>query len=874
MEVALAEHDAILRDAIGPRGEVFSTMGDGMAAAFPTARDAVLAAVAAQRELLGHEWGDGGPLRVRMGVHFGAAQQRGGDYFGRTLNRCARLMAVGHGGQILVSAAARAELADDVTLVDLGVHRLRDLSDPEHVFQVVADGLDQRFPPLHSLEATVGNLPLQPTSFVGRDAETAAVISALSAYRVVTLAGVGGVGKTRLAVQVAAELSPRFADGTWLCELAPVGDPVAVPHALAAVLGVQPTGGGSITDAVLSRLAYATALLIIDNCEHVLDAAGSLIEAIVHRCSGVVVLATSRELLGVDGETVVPVKSLSPEASAQLFADRGRAYRGDQVTTDDASIAEICARLDGLPLAIELAAARVASMTPSEIAARLDERFRLLTGGRRTALERQRTLRGAVDWSFDLLRPAEQRVLTRLSVFAGGFTLDACEVVAADAQMLGVDAVESLVKKSMVVAELASDGQSSRYSMLETIRQYAEEQLFEGGEADAFRRRHAEYFADFAEEGWRAEQTSEEVRWSQLIEVERANFRAALAWATEHSEPELAARILDALGIHAWFHLWSEFDDWTQSVVEVIEPADVGVSEQAARVYAMASVFAWGAADNNRAQQLVEEGFKRPNRSPSDTALLYVARASVALTSGDIEGAVADDRAAVEFANCAGDAWLTAFNKAHLALSLAASNDPASATAVAHEALAAARATGSATAIAYSAFAMADSIIDSDPDGAVQYLREADAAVDAAGLSFMVALIRTSLITALGRSSEPLRSVPGYLSLLDELRTGVTVAHRRALVRNAAELLARLGRVDVVALVNGTMERWASRPPAGSPEAIRLETAIAAARASLGQEFDAFTSRGSALTDDELATIVRQALTAIGGRVDFNTVLH
>jgi predicted ATPase len=836
-------------------------MGDGMAAAFTNAGAAVNAAVAAQRALRTHAWGVTGPLRVRMGIHVGAAQHREGDYFGRTLNRCARLMAVGHGGQILVSAVARADLPANIVLVDLGVHRLRDLGDPERVFQVVADGLEEHFPPLLSLDVLAGNLPLQPTSFVGRDAEVTALRSMLSTHRVVTLAGVGGVGKTRLAVQVAAEMSPSFAEGTWLCELAPIADPEAVPHVLASVLGVDASSGGSITDALLARLGKTEMLIVLDNCEHLLEAAGALAEAIVHRCPGVVVLATSREPLGVDGETVVAVKSLPLAASSQLFADRALAMRGDPVgAPDDPSVAEICTRLDGVPLAIELAAARVASMTPVEIAARLDERFRLLTGGRRSALERHRTLRGAVDWSFDLLQPAEQRFLGRLSVFAGGFTLDAAEAVAADDEMLGIDAVESLVKKSMVVAEVAVGGRRSRYSMLETIRQYAEELMVGSGEADAVRRRHAAYFASFAEEGARAEQTVDEADWAPRIEVERANLRAALTWAVDDGAGAVAARIVAWLGMHAWFHLWSEFDGWAQSTSHVIELAPDVAPELFARAIAVSAVFAWGAGDNERARRLVARGFAQSSPSDLACAILYNARASTALALGDADGAVADDRRAVECATRSGDVWWTALNLAHLALSTAASGEAAAAVAIAHEGLLSARRTQSATAIAYAAFALADTIIDDDADAAVLYLEEANRAVDSAGLSFMVALTRSSLVTAQGRSTDPLGSVPGYLELLEQWQTGLTTAHLRATVRNAAEMLARVGHVEVAALVHGAMTGWSTRPPPGSPEALRLDTAIESARRTLGREFDALISRGKSLSDDELVAVVREAL--------------
>ena len=337
-------------------------------------------------------------------------------------------------------------------------------------------------------------------------------------------------------------------------------------------------------------------------------------------------------------------------------------------------------------------------------------------------------------------------------------------------------------------------------------------------------------------------------------------MRAAVAWSLDRGEGGFAARIVGALGMHAWFHLWSEFDAWTQSVANLVCGTTELSPDVAARAYAISAVFAWGAGDNERARRFVERGFEEPRRSDLTTAILYIARASTALTLGDVEQAVADDRAAVEYARQAGDAWWTGFSKAHLALSTAASSDTAEAAAIAHEALAAARRTQSATLIAYSAFALADTIIDDDPDAAVHYLEAADAAVDAAGLSFMVALIRSSLVTAQGRSSEALSSVPGYLELLEQWRTGVTTAHLRATVRNAAEMLARVGRFDVIALVDGAMEGWGARPPAGSPEAVRLDAAIDAARRARGRDFDDLVARGKRLSDDELVAVVRDAL--------------
>ncbi len=438
MRAALARHDEILREAVeGHRGHVVKTTGDGLHAVFATAHDAVLAGVDAQRDLSAETWALPTPLRVRMGVHTGEADLREGDYYGTAVNRAARVSAAAHGGQIVVSHATE-EVARDhlgaLELVDLGEHRLRDLARPERVFQVGAVGLDTDFPPLRSLDAFPSNLPPQLTSFVGREDELMLVEKALEETRLVTLVGVGGVGKTRLATQIAAEVLPRFPDGAWLCELAAAGDPEAMIQVVAATLGVQPHPNVSLEGSILEYLRAKRLLVVLDNCEHLLETAGDLAEGVLRECPGVRILATSREGLAVLGEQVWPLRSLRPPASesvddvaistaGRLFTERAQAAApGFGIDAANAvAVAEICRRLDGIPLAIELAAARVTAMSPTEIARLLDERFRLLTGGRRTAVERHQTLRATVDWSYSLLEPDERLVFERLGVFSGDF---------------------------------------------------------------------------------------------------------------------------------------------------------------------------------------------------------------------------------------------------------------------------------------------------------------------------------------------------------------------------------------------------------------------------------------------------------------------
>ena len=459
MGVALAGHDEVLRGEIEAHGGwLFKHTGDGVCAALASPKSAV----GAQPVL---------ELPVRMGLATGEAELRDGDYFGTVLNRAARVMASGHGGQVLLDGST-AGLCSSIDLMALGPRRLRDIAKPVEVFQVLAAGLRREFPPLATLDAAPGNLRPPTTSFIGREAELAEVQEALQAHRLVTLTGVGGVGKTRLATEVAAQLADEFPDGVWFFELAAVTDPAAVPDAVAAVLGITQQPGKSLNESVAAALEGRVRLLVFDNCEHVRDAAADLVEAILAHSATVRVLATSREGLGVADEQVWPVPSLDlsggiDSAAVSLFVERARsvAPRFSMATADEAAaVVEICQRLDGIPLAIELAASRMASMTASEVRARLDQRFRLLVGSRR-GLERHHTLRHAVAWSYDHLDDEEKSLLERCSVFAGGFDLEsACAVGGFDGfdDYAVLDLLDALVRKSLLVADRSSGGPGFR----------------------------------------------------------------------------------------------------------------------------------------------------------------------------------------------------------------------------------------------------------------------------------------------------------------------------------------------------------------------------------------------------------------------------
>ena len=569
MRAAVDRHFALLRAAIAAHGgHIFRTEGDGLCAAFATAPPALAAALAAQVALHTKPWPAGDALRVRMALHTGAAEVQDGDYVGACLNRMGRLHKLGHGCQTLLSRTTcdlvREALPAGAGLRDLGEHRLRDLAEPEQVFQLLHPELPADFPPLKSVDVPRHNLPVQLTSFVGRERELADVQQVVSSVRLLTLTGAGGVGKTRLALQVAAALVDQFPDGVWLVDLAPLADPGLVAQTVASVLRVREEPGRPLEATLADTLRPRQLLLLLDNCEHLVAACGQLADALLRVCPEVRLLATSREALGIAGETTwrVPPLALPPPEcrppaghlagfeAVRLFLDRARAVRPDFGLTDEnaAAVAQVCRRLDGIPLALELAAARVPVLTPEQIAARLDDCFRLLTGGSRTVLPRQQTLRALVDWSYDLLSEWEQALFRRLAAFAGGWTLEAAEAVCAGEIIASDEILEllaHLVSKSLVVAD--EQGGARRYRLLQTIRQYAAERLRAAGEAAAVRGRHRDWFLAQAEQAEAALWGPGQAAWLERLEVEHDNLRAALEWSRAADDGEAMLRLAGAL---------------------------------------------------------------------------------------------------------------------------------------------------------------------------------------------------------------------------------------------------------------------------------------------------------------------------------------
>ena len=579
MRLVLSRHDEIVRAAIATfGGSVFKHTGVGLCAAFASAPDALAAAVGTQTALAAEQWLGGVPLRVRIGLHTGTASPTEGDYFGPTVNRAARVMSAGHGGQVVCSAATAA-LCREAAFRDAGLHLLAGVG-PERLLVAVAGEDDAR--PLRSIGMAPTNLAGEASSFVGRESEVAEVAALLGSHRLVSLVGPGGIGKTRLAVESAAAAAALFGDGVWFCDLAPLGDGNQVPASVADAIGARQQPGMSRADSVVQFLEHRRCLLILDNCEHVLDAAARLARRLIE-VEGPVVLATSRELLGMRGEQLWPVAPLdTSNAAVHLFLDRAR-ERDPHFEVDDAgrdAVLEICRRVDGIPLAIELTAARTSALSPQAIAARLHDRFRLLRGGRRG--ERHQTLRDALQWSYELLSDAEARLFDRLSVFAGGFSLDAAEAVCADDPLVDggdvLDLVTGLVDKSMVQRDR---GSGERFVLLETLRQFAEEQLHARGDSSRCRDCHARYYGDLvvAEEA-RLASAAEPAGWQSLHE-EWDNIRAAFDHAHATSDKAVIADITAGLGWFSPMSFRTEAGDWARMVIQsgllVGHPAETAV---------------------------------------------------------------------------------------------------------------------------------------------------------------------------------------------------------------------------------------------------------------------------------------------------------
>jgi predicted ATPase/class 3 adenylate cyclase len=633
MSEALSRHDEVLRTAIeAHNGHVFKTVGDAFHATFSTAPDALEAALEAQRALLHEEWPKTAPLRVRMALHTGAAEERDGDYFGSSLNRVARLLSAGHGEQILLSLATRELVRDwlpeESGLRDLGERRLKDLSSPEHIFQIIAPGLRSEFPPLNTLDVRRNNLPAQPTPLVGREKELNDVLTLLRSpdVRLLTLTGPGGTGKTRLGLQAAAELTDEFEDGVFFVALTAIADPTLVAPTIARTLGVTESGDQPPEELLKSYLRDRQTLLMLDNFEHIL-ASAPLLDALLSAAPNLKVLATSRIPLRLYGEheflvpplslpdpqSLPPAESLTDYEAVGLFVERAKAIRPDfSLTQENApAVVEICAKLDGLPLAIELAAARIKLLPPQAMLPRLGNRLKLLTSGARNLPERQRTLRNAIAWSYEMLDEGEKTLFARLAVFSGGSTLEGIEAVCDPKGDFPVDALEgvsSLLDKSLLRQEEEPAGAEPRFAMLETIREFALEKFEESTDAEAIKRAHLEYFLALAELAEPRLWGPEDEVWLDLLEQEHDNMRAALSRALEADSADLALRLGGAL---RWFWnmggYYGEGRRWLEAALDKEGPAS---ARARAKVLEGVGWLANQQGDLDRAEATAEEGLK------------------------------------------------------------------------------------------------------------------------------------------------------------------------------------------------------------------------------------------------------------------------
>jgi predicted ATPase/class 3 adenylate cyclase len=682
MEVALERHNRLLTDVIGGHGGVVVTSrgeGDSFFAVFPSAVSAVEAAGACQLRLGREAWPEGAVLRVRMGLHTGEARASGRDRVDHApINRSARVKAAAHGGQVLVTKTTRdligGRLGGGFELKQLGEFRLRDLAEPELIYQLTHADLPASFPPIRTLAERTSNLPVPVSSFIGRDRELSEVRALVESSRLVTLTGAGGCGKTRLSLQLAAGLLDGSGDGVWLVELATVSDEAAVASAICHALGIACQPGRPALESLVDALAPQDVLIVLDNCEHLIGACAKTADAVLRRCPRVQLVATSREPLGIGGETIYRVPPLSlpgpgdgglpapgPSDAVALFIERAK-EQGAGLSADEQTgplIASICARLDGLPLAIELAAARLRSLSLTALADRLDQRFRLLTGGSRTALERQQTLRATVDWSYTLLHSAEQSLLRRLSVFTESFDLDAAEAVCGFGDVEAFDVtglLGSLVDKSLVVAELAGPG--LRYRLLETIRQFAAERLVEPGETEAatVAAAHCARYLDVAEAAAPHLTGPGQGRWLIRLDADHANLRHAAEYAADGSGGTTQV-LRFGVALRRYWRARSRDEEALALLLPVLDRPDARADPELCGTALVTAALAARRVDIAIARQLAEKAVKLGRQLDANRLLIesLTALSAICCLAGEPERGLPPGQEAVERARQLGD---------------------------------------------------------------------------------------------------------------------------------------------------------------------------------------------------------------------------
>ena len=827
MGLALARHDELLSQAVeAAGGEVFKHTGDGMAAVFASVRPAVEAAAAAQRGLDGQAWGTIRAVRARMAIHAGEAERREGDWFGPALNRTARLMGIGHGGQVLLSGPAHELVSDELlpgcSFVDLGSHRLRDLSRAEHVWQLVGEGLERSFPPLRSFDGYRGQLPVQTTSFVGRHTEVEQVGTGLASWRLVTLVGPGGVGKTRLAAQVGASLVDKFPDGVWMFELAGLNRPDGLEASMLATLG---RSGAAISDTrqeLLEMVRSWRALLIVDNCEHLIRPVTALASDLLAAGPDLTVLATSREPLHVPGERVVPVAPLPvADEAVMLFIDRAVALRPSFAAEGEnrEAVLRICHHLDGVPLAIELAAARTVAMTPAEIDRRLDQRFRLLSERHREG-DRHGSLQRVLDWSYDLLEEEAGRFFCRLSVFSGNFDAEAAHGVCGDDdEFATVDLLASLVDRSLVVA--TPQGSRTSYRLLESMRQYGAERL-RADEEEQLRDRHGEYFAGLAERAWDGVRGRHSQDWMDLLDDHFDNLRAAWERAILAQNADQVVRIAGGLFMYNHARRLPEIYRWVDEALSLPDAHGHRLGRHA-RLHGAYAIYINGglAAAETEIRGLLAEG--GDDSDPVQPAAL-VLLTQVSMNYGRVEETAKLSREAEDCARRRGpdydyDLAEALWNRCGSAV-MRGSPDLAAAS----EYLQIARNLGNARALA-GALLMSGA---SDPDQGhgVELLAQARD-LTARTKNTVHHGLATSWVAFL--ADDPQAAIRAVPEMVDQARTSGQRLILGQQGRHLLRPLATLGRYDAVAVLDGASSPISIRP-------VLVAEAATAARQALGND--------------------------------------
>ena len=807
VEGVLARHDTLLRAAFAAYGgRVFSSSGDGFGAVFDHPDDAVGAAVAAQHALAAETWPEELWLRARMGLETGTARERDGRFLGPVPTRAARIMAAAHGGQVLVGARAAA-LLDGADLVDLGDHRLPDLPRAERLFQVLVADAPVRFPAPRTRDALRGNLPMPATSLIGRERILGDLTELVRTQRLVTLTGVGGVGKTRLSIEVGASLVDEYPDGVWMVELAPLTDPAVVPGAIATALGVTPKAGTPVTQTLVDALSGRRALLVLDNCEHVVDVVADTVHALLARTTTLHVLATSREALDVPGEQRRLVLPLALDGGASspavtLFVERSRAHQSRIDFAEPgtaAAVVEICRSLDGLPLGIELAAARTISMSPIDIRDRLGDRFRILTSSPR-APQRQQTLRNVVAWSYELLDDDERALLCATAVFAGGFDLAAItEVLGHDDDLVVLDGLDSLVRKSLVTPDHTSD--TGRFVVLETVRQFVEDELTASGEIAATRDRHATRFASEAVARWGHWNGPEWRDCVDWLEVELANLRAAYRWSRARGDVETAADVAAHAALMGASIQAFETVTWAQELLEEASRADV---RRLPRLYTGA---AWGCFTGAPAEAVAaaQSAATLENDSRYDACepgMSGLIEALAQVYDGHLDRYVeVAERVAALPGNARG--WGLSL----LLDGLQASGRVDEALDLTGEAMAAARALGNPYFIAYAYWTSGSAHQHSDPSRALALWREGLAYVHQHRVDFFLGFIARDAARLRLVDAEPDDALTMFDAAIDAFQQAGNVAQLTITLASATALFERLGMLASAATLRAAIVR-------------------------------------------------------------------